>query len=69
MKLQQGQLWQREGEFIHIVQVDRLEVRFKVRKKLTVKEGIHQTLSKKDFCRLLKTAELIPAATARTSPQ
>jgi hypothetical protein len=62
MKLQQGQIWQRANEFIHIVQVQRLEVQYKLRTKLTSKDGTHHTLSKKEFCRLLKTAELVPTS-------
>jgi len=69
MKLRQGQIWQRgANEFLHIVQVERLEVQFKLRTKLTSKEGTHQTLSKKEFCRLLKTAELIPESELKSIP-
>jgi len=66
MKLRQGQVWQRAEEFIHIIQVERMEVHFKVRKTLTSKEGIHQKMSKKEFCRLLKTAALVPPAELQT---
>jgi hypothetical protein len=62
MKLGQGQIWQRAGELIHIIRVERLEVEFKVKKRLSDKGGPNQTLTKKEFCRLLKTAELIPAS-------
>ncbi len=67
MKLRQGQIWQRSGEFIHIIEVARLEVKFKFRKSLTSREGTHQTLSKKEFCRLLKTAQLVPPTELQVS--
>jgi hypothetical protein len=64
MKLQQGQIWRRNGEYIHIVQVERLAVQYKVRKTLTSKEGTHHEVTKKEFCRLLKTADLMPSPNA-----
>jgi hypothetical protein len=62
MKLRQGQVWQRGDEYIQIVQVERLSVQYKLRKRLNRKEGSHHTATKKEFCRLLKTAELLPPA-------
>ena len=62
MKLRQGQIWQRGDEYIQIVQVERLAVQYKARKRLNRKEGTHHTVTKKEFCRLLKTAELLPPA-------
>ena len=66
LKLQQGQIWKRGDEFIRIVQLARLEVGYKVVKNLKSGEGTHHHTSKKDFCRLLKSASLLgPEPTAR----
>ena len=59
LKLQQGQVWKHGNEFIRIVHLARLEVGYKVVTNLKTGEGIHQHTSKKDFCRLLKSATLL----------
>jgi len=59
LKLQQGQVWKQGDEFIRIVHLERLEVRYKVVANLGTGEGKHLHASKKDFCRLLKTATLL----------
>ena len=60
MKLCQGQVWKKDKEYIRIVRLERLEVEYKSMPNLGNKEGtLHQT-SKKDFCRLLKSAHLLP---------
>ncbi len=59
IKLQQGQVWKKGGEFIRIVRLERLEVGYKTFKNLKTAEGTHQHTSKKDFCRLLKGATLL----------
>lgn len=62
MKLCQGQVWKKEKEYIRIVKLERLAVEYKSMPNLGNKEGtLHQT-SKKDFCRLLKTAKLLAPA-------
>ncbi len=61
LKLQQGQVWKGDGEFVRIVQLERLEVKYKVMRDLKSGEGIHHQSSKKEFCRLLKNRKLIPA--------
>jgi hypothetical protein len=67
-KLRQGQVWQHGDEFIRIVQLERLEVGYKVLKNLKSGVGEHRHTSKKDFCRLLKSATLLePKAPANTS--
>ena len=68
MKLQQGQTWKNGAEFIRIVHLERLEVDYKTMTSLKSAEGRHVRTSKKDFCRLLKTATLLPAKPARTVP-
>jgi hypothetical protein len=69
LRLQQGQVWKRGDEFIRIVQLARLEVGYKVVKDLQSREGTHHHSSKKEFCRLLKSATLLaPTAPARVDP-
>jgi hypothetical protein len=69
LKLQQGQVWKRGDEFIRIVQLARLEVGYKVMTNLQTGEGTHHHSTKKEFCRLLKSAALFaPTAQAKTSP-
>ena len=62
MKLHQGQVWQRAGEYLRIVDLQRLEVEYKSQLDLTSKDGTHHRTSKKEFCRLLKGAKLLPAS-------
>ena len=59
LKLQQGQVWKHGDEFIRIVQLERLEVGYKVVKHLQSGSGEHRHTSKKDFCRLLKSCTLL----------
>jgi hypothetical protein len=60
MKLQQGQIWKCGEEFIRIVHLERLEVGYKAFKSLKNSDGKHQRTSKKEFCRMLKGATLLP---------
>ena len=62
MKLQQGQVWKRGEEYLRIVRLERLEVEYKSLTDLASRDGTHHRTSKKEFCRLLKTATLLPAA-------
>lgn len=62
LKLQQGQIWKKDEQLIRIVHLERLSVAYKDIKDLETKEGAHQTLTKKEFCRLIKGAELLPKA-------
>jgi len=67
VKLQQGQVWKNADGFIRIVHLERLEVGYKTFKNLKTGEGQHHHTSKKDFCRLLKTAILLePKALGQT---
>ena len=75
LKLRQGQVWRHGDEFIRIVDLERLEVRYKTLKNLKTGEGRHHHTSKKDFCRLLKNCTLFapkpaePAAGTQGLPQ
>ena len=62
LKLQQGQIWKKDEQLIRIVHLERMSVGYKVIKDLETKEGTHQTATKKEFCRLIKGAELLPKA-------
>jgi hypothetical protein len=63
MKLKQGQIWKCDEEYVRIVQLERLEVRYKSATNLQFTGGKHQHTSKKDFCRLLKGATLLATKT------
>lgn len=60
MKLQQGQLWKKDGEFLRIVECERLSVIYKSMQNPFAKEGQTQQVTKKEFCRLIKDARLLP---------
>lgn len=62
IKLRQGQIWQQGEEYLRIVRLERLEVEYKSTIALAAKKGTHHRVSKKEFCRLLKNAALLPPA-------
>jgi hypothetical protein len=62
MKLQQGQIWKAGEEFLRIVELHRLEVKYKAMRDLTTREGTHHHVTKKQFCRLIKDATLLDSA-------
>jgi len=62
MKLCQGQVWKRGDEYLRIVHLERREVEYKSMTSPTTKDGTHLRSSKKEFCRLLKKAVLLPPA-------
>jgi hypothetical protein len=68
MKLQQGQVWKQGKEYIRIVRLERLEVEYKSMTSLNTGEGRKLVTSKKDFCRLLKQARLLPPAKTLPAP-
>lgn len=59
MKLKQAQTWKCGDEYVHIVDLQRLEVGYKTFKDLKGRVGTHQRASKKEFCRMLKNATLV----------
>ena len=59
IKLRQGQIWKHGREFLRIVRVERLVVEYKSTLNLTTKLGTHHQFTKKEFCRLIKTATLL----------
>lgn len=62
MKLQQDQIWNRGGEYLRIVRLERLAVEYKSSLNLWTKDGTHLKATKKEFCRLLKGAVLLTPA-------
>jgi len=62
MKLQQGQIWKAGEDFLRIVELHRLEVKYKAMRDLETREGTHHHVTKKQFCRLIKDATLLENA-------
>lgn len=60
MRLQQNQVWKQGDQYIRIVGLERLSVDYKAMPGLTAKEGEHHQVTKKEFCRLLRGAVLVP---------
>ena len=60
MKLEQGQIWQQGEDYFRIVAWERLAIDYKKLQSPTDKEGERLRVSKKEFCRLIKGAELLP---------
>ena len=58
IKLRQGQVWKHGKEFLRLVRVERLAVEYKATPSLTAKVGTRHQITKKEFCRLIKTATL-----------
>lgn len=65
MKLAQNQVWRCGDEYLRIVQLERLEVRYKSIRNLLSGEGEHHHVSKKEFCRVIKDATLLTQAEVR----
>ena len=59
MQLRQGQLWKRGDELIRIVRLERLEVGYKSMTDPAGKDGTSHCATKKEFCRLVKDAQLV----------
>ncbi|WP_411827200.1 hypothetical protein [Luteolibacter sp. AS25] len=59
--LKQNQLWKKDDKYYRIVVWERLGIRYKEMDTPDAEEGEIHDLTKKDFCRLIKGAELIEA--------
>ncbi|MEX2577944.1 MAG: hypothetical protein WD342_02710 [Verrucomicrobiales bacterium] len=57
MKLHQNQLWRKGGDLYRIVQLERLSVDYKKLDFENSEEGTHHSVTKKEFCRLIKGSE------------
>ncbi len=62
LKLQQGQVWQQGETFIRITQLERMSVDYKAMESLTSGTGKVQKATKKEFCRMIKGATLLPSS-------
>ena len=67
MKLQQGQVWKQGDQYLRIVYLGRMEVEYKTVQDLASREGIRHHVSKKEFCRLLKNANLLTPEEIQTT--
>ncbi len=59
MKLAQNQVWKQGDGYIRLVQLERLVVQYKAVTNLLTGEGTHHQVSKKEFCRLIKSGTLL----------
>lgn len=59
MKLEQGQVWKKGEQYIRIVTLERLAVAYKTMADLVTRQGEHHQVTKKEFCRLIKDAQLL----------
>ena len=59
MKLQQNQLYKQGEEFIRIVELERKAVSYKLMQDPMSGERPIHLVTKKEFCRLIKGAELL----------
>ena len=59
MKLQQNQLYIQGEEYVRIVELARLAVSYKTMTDPVEGEGPSHLVTKKEFCRLIKGAELL----------
>ena len=57
MKLAQNQLWRKGDKFYRIVHLERLRVDYKDLDPMDPDKGEHHSVTKKEFCRLIKGAE------------
>jgi hypothetical protein len=65
VKLAQNQVWKQGDEYLRVVHLERLEVRYKTVTNLLTREGPHHHVSKKEFCHLIKGATLLTQAEVR----
>ena len=68
MKLQQGQLWKKGEDYYRVVEWSRMAIGYKLMKDPSTREGSYHDLSKKEFCRLLKGAELLGPGFSSAKP-
>lgn len=57
--LEQGQLWKQGDKYFRIVIWERLAIRYKETDSPDAAEGMIHDVTKKEFCRLIKGAELV----------
>ena len=52
-------MWKVGEEFVRVVELHRLEVKYKAMRDLSTREGTHHHVTKKQFCRLIKGGALV----------
>jgi len=67
MKLEQGQIWQLGDAYLRIVTWERLAIEYKTLQDPQAKDGTLQRVSKKEFCRLIQGAVLLPPPAAQAA--
>ncbi len=65
LRLHQGQVWKKGEEYILIVEWSRMEITYKPMTDLVTRAGPRHTVTKKEFCRLIKGAELMDEEVVR----
>ncbi|MEI6071680.1 MAG: hypothetical protein WCS31_07795 [Verrucomicrobiae bacterium] len=68
-KLQQDQVWITDNGFVRIVRLERLSVTYKLLRELASRDGTHHQATKKEFCRIIKSATLLTAAAQAGEPR
>lgn len=61
IQLAQNQLWKKGDRYFRIVIWERLAIRYKETDSPDSEEGTFHDVTKKEFCRLIKGAELVVA--------
>lgn len=64
MRLAQDQIWKKDDEYLRIVEWARMSIVYKLIDSPTSKKGTLHKATKKEFCRLLKGAELVTVSKA-----
>ncbi|MEQ2005806.1 MAG: hypothetical protein ABMA26_03325 [Limisphaerales bacterium] len=64
LKLQQGQVWKQGGRFLRITRLERLAVEYKSTPSPAIKSSLVHQATKKEFCRMIKGAVLLPPLAA-----
>jgi hypothetical protein len=64
LKLQQGQVWKMGESFLRITRLERMAVEYKCATGPAGKGATLHSVTKKEFCRLIKSAVLQPCAPA-----
>lgn len=59
MRLRQNQLWKQGDRFFRIVHLERLSVDYKSLDPKDPEAGTHHSVTKKEFCQLIKGGEEI----------
>ena len=59
IQLAQNQLWTKDGRYFRIVVWERLAIQYKETDSPGAAEGMVHDVTKKEFCRLIKGAELV----------